>query len=103
MTEPMDWIREELESLWSDLGNAELRSLAPAGQTSMRMENLMDRIVSATKIVGPISWKNVSITMIASGNYRKFCERMGITFTYPNDVEYARDIAPYMKQLEDMK
>lgn len=93
------WIKWELECLWQDLETASRRSHAPEGQMSIEMKDILDRIKSATEIVGPISWWKIPITMTGEGRYKTLCNAANIECSYPTEEEYKKHIAPYMKQI----
>lgn len=83
-----EFIEHELIYLWDTLWWAERSSLSSDPQTpSMEMEGIMDRIVAATSIVGPVSWENISIEEICSGRYEYWAKHMGIEYNLPTEDE----------------
>lgn len=93
--EPKEWIREELAYLWGDFFIEEQRSQAGAGNYSTGMEHTLERIQSATAIVGPVSWMNIGTLHLANGSYRRACEEHGIPYTFPTDEEYDKYVKPH--------
>ena len=86
----LSFIKSELEHLWSDLYAAERSSRACAPDTpSMAMESIMERIKSATAIVGPINWMHVPTQFIETGRYEHWAKRMGIEYELPTNEEFS--------------
>lgn len=93
-----NWIKKELTELWADLEMAEQGSLAPEGKLSMEMEGIIDRIREATEIVGPVNWGDVGVLTIYSGRYRRYCELVGLPYTYPTEEEFETMVLPYVHE-----
>ena len=80
----LNFIQDELEHLWADLYAAERSSRTQNPNIpSMAMENIMERIKSATAIVGPIDWMHVSTRFIKTGRYEHWAKYMGIEYMHP--------------------
>lgn len=81
-------LRAELVNLWADFEHASRESLAPGAAWSMGQEWFLERIKTLSDLVGPASWRDVSIPFLLSETYRAACERIG----YPvaaSDAELA--------------
>ena len=84
----LTFIKSELEHLWSDLYAAERSARTQTPDTpSMEMESIMERIKSATTIVGPINWMHVPTRFIKNGRYEYWAKYMGIEYQHPTDEE----------------
>lgn len=70
-------LRNELVNLWADFEHASRESLAPSGAWSMGQEWFLERIKALSDLVGPASWRDVSIPFLLSETYRAACERIG--------------------------
>lgn len=70
-------LRTELVNLWTDFEHASRESLAPGGAWSMGQEWLLGRIKALSDLVGPASWRDISIPFLLSETYRAACERIG--------------------------
>lgn len=85
-----EFIEHELIYLWDTLWRAERSSWSSDPQVpSMEMEGIMDRIMEATSIVGPVSWENISIVEICSGRYEYWAKYIGIEYSMPPEAELA--------------
>jgi hypothetical protein len=76
-------IRDELGSLWSDLGQA--RSSAINGQWSMRCDWIVDRIGKLTRIVGPTPWEEIHLPLLENDVYQRIHAELGVDA--PVDME----------------
>lgn len=86
----LSFIKSELEHLWSDLYAAERSSRAcDPNMPSMAMESIMERIKSATAIVGPINWMHVPTRFIETGRYEHWAKCMGIEYELPTNEEFS--------------
>jgi hypothetical protein len=63
MTDPLcEWIHEEQAALWTDFKNA--IDYSNNGYWSMQAADIARRIVSAARLVGPVSWREVPTTLM---------------------------------------
>lgn len=70
--------------LWDSLWKALERSLSgDPERPSIEMENIMERIVWATSLVGPISWKEINLAALKTGRYEYWAKYMGIEYQMP--------------------
>lgn len=69
-------IREELDSLWSDLDAT--RNDALRGRWSIRCNDLTDRIKKLTLLVGPTPWRNVELSLLEDGVYQHVHAELGV-------------------------
>lgn len=82
--EKTEFIENELLLLWDNLWKALERSLSgDPERPSMEMENIMDRIIWATSLVGPISWKEINLKALKTGRYEYWAKFMGIEYQMP--------------------
>ena len=82
--EKTEFIENELFCLWDSLWNALERSLSgDPERPSMEMENIMGRIVWATSLVGPISWKEINLKAMETGRYEYWAKYMKIEYQMP--------------------
>jgi hypothetical protein len=72
---PDSALRWLLELAWDDLRRAQERALG--GRWSMKCDGQVSRIVGLTRLVGPLSWRHVSVDLILSGVYERIHESMG--------------------------
>lgn len=90
--DPMQALRWELVSLWSDLGNAYRESRATPPETSGGCEHLIGRIHRITRIVGPVPPGHVGMTFLLTGMYEQVHARAGLAAAVPEDLlRQARD------------
>lgn len=68
-------VRDELVNLWADLEEAV--RMAANGSWSGGCERLKDRIKALSDLVGPVSWRDISIPFLLSDTYRQVCEDIG--------------------------
>ncbi|SDH67006.1 hypothetical protein SAMN05421505_12016 [Sinosporangium album] len=80
---PLDAIREELIHLWNDMCEARLN--AYEGCWSGTCENLERRIKLLTPLVGPISWKEVQVELLAEEVFQRIHADMGYTVVVDMD------------------
>lgn len=84
-----EFIECELLLLWDSLWEALERSLSgDPERPSMEMENIMDRIIWATSLVGPISWKEINLAAVKTGRYEYWAKHMGIEYNLPTEDEF---------------
>jgi hypothetical protein len=72
---PDSALRWLLNLAWSDLQKA--RGQALDGRWSMECDSQVSRIVGLTKLVGPLSWENVSVDLILDGVYERIHAAIG--------------------------
>lgn len=85
-----EFIENELLLLWDSLWKALERSLSgDPERPSMEMENIMERIVWATSLVGPVDWDEISTEALQSGRYEHWANYMGIDYQAPTEEELA--------------
>lgn len=70
------FISEELVALWDDLYNAQGR--AQNGEWSIECDNLGERIVTASNLVGPVDWNEVGLPLVTSGWLEDMSRRIGV-------------------------
>ena len=70
-------LRTELVNLWADFEHASRESLTPGAGWSMGQEWFLERIKALSDLVGPASWRDISIPFLLSETYRAACERVG--------------------------
>lgn len=89
MSDPKDeFIKHELMCLWSDLEREERHSLSSSPAIpSIAMEWIMDRIKTATALVGPVDWMHVSMESLVNGGYESWAKYMGIEYNLPTEEE----------------
>lgn len=68
----MRWL---LRCAWHDL--SEERGRAINGKWSMSCDHQVSRIVGLTRLVGPLSWECVPVSLIMDGVYERVHEAMG--------------------------
>lgn len=73
---PDSALRWLLELAWGDLQRA--RERAADGRWSMECDGQVGRIVGLTRLVGPLSWENVSVDLILGGVYEQIHEGIGL-------------------------
>lgn len=83
------WIRNELVTLWHNMIRETRLNLAPRGSDkwSLAMDGIGERIRSATKLVGPVNWRDIPVTHIFNGWFEHVNQRLGIDFLIPTDTE----------------
>lgn len=69
-------IRAELVQLWGDLHQATQDAMV--GGWSVGCENLADRIVELTQLVGPVGWEQIDTALVFSGVYEKVHRDAGL-------------------------
>lgn len=77
-------VREELDSLWSDLNIA--RRDAINGVWSIRCDGLVERIKNLTSLVGATPWEQIQIPLLEDGVYQRIHDEVGI----PVEVDMKR-------------
>lgn len=83
------FIEYDLICLWDSLWKALERSLSgDPERPSAEMEDIMGRIVWATSLVGPISWKEINLKALKTGRYEYWAKYMGIEYSMPTDDEF---------------
>jgi hypothetical protein len=83
-------VRAELVNLWSDLEDAV--RMAANGSWSGGCERLKDRIKALSDLVGPASWRDISIPFLLSETYRQVCEDIGhLCAATPDELAKVRD------------
>lgn len=83
-----EFIEHELACLWSDLEREERYSLSSSPAIpSIAMEGIMDRIKTATALVGPVDWMHVSMESLVNGGYERWAKHMGIDCNLPTEEE----------------
>lgn len=70
------WVRWELQCLWEDLEQAQRYAMDRVW--SIACEDIAQRIVDATSLVGPVSWRNIGMTLIVNGWFERMNNRIGI-------------------------
>jgi hypothetical protein len=76
-------IRDELGSLWGDLGQA--RNSAINGKWSMHCDRLVARIGKLTRLVGPTPWEEIHLPLLENGIYQRIHAELGVDA--PVDME----------------
>lgn len=64
----------------------------------MECDYIVDDIKTASALVGPVHWRDISITKIADGWYVSMCEKIGMdspSLPSNEDVEWIQD---YMRK-----
>lgn len=61
-------LRDELIQLWGDMFWARAEAYR---EWSMRCENLAERIVTISRIVGPAPWEHISVDLLRDGTYER--------------------------------
>ncbi|MCV7175706.1 hypothetical protein [Mycolicibacterium sphagni] len=90
-TELREWVDFEFEALWGDLRDAYLRYLQVTPHRhkhfldpdsncawSMHCDSLGDRIVTLTRLLGPISWRRIGIEALTEGWFAYANTKLGI-------------------------
>lgn len=77
-------VRDELDSLWSDLNNA--RYAAISGKWSMQCDFLVERIKNLTALVGPTPWESIELQLLEDGIYQRVHAEVGVHA--PVDMEH---------------
>jgi hypothetical protein len=92
MTDPLcEWIHEEQAALWTDFKNA--IDYSNNGYWSMQAADIARRIVSAARLVGPVSWREVPTTLMYAGLLEALYRVGGIEYTAPAPEEIAATTA----------
>lgn len=83
-------LRWELVLLWSDM--AEARRAAHKGCWSVGCEAIAERIQDITRLVGPVSCREVPMTLFRAGEdaFERVHAEIGITVP-PEDIEAGRE------------
>lgn len=68
-------LRWLLELAWDDLESA--RRDAINGRWSIRCDNQVDRIIGLTRLVGPLPWEHIQVSLILDGIYERIHEAIG--------------------------
>jgi hypothetical protein len=68
-------VQEELADLWADLDAAVREALN--GSWSIGCQNIADRIMRLTPLVGPTPWGQVQVPLLLSGTYQRLTSAMG--------------------------
>jgi len=98
----VDFIRRELQMLWSDLFEAMRTGINT--DWSIKCEGLGERIKEATAIVGPADWYDtVPTTLLVDGTYQKCLTRLGITASYPNDAQMDKLVQSEAKRRREFR
>jgi hypothetical protein len=90
-------VQEEFVQLWGDLDYA--CRTARNGSWSVLCDNLAERIVTLSRLVGPTPWGQVSLETVQSGVYERVYGEAGIEFPavdrarVEQHVEYLRSNA----------
>lgn len=91
------WVRWELQCLWADLEEAQRR--ATNGSWSIDCEDKAQRIVDATSLVGPVSWRTIGADSVVDGWFKAMNERIGIAKPdLPTDAELESTAAMVAEQ-----
>lgn len=69
-------IRDELVMLWGDLSWAVRH--AHNGSWSVQCENIADRIVTLSRLVGPTKWGELDVDLLLGGVYERVYHEAGI-------------------------
>lgn len=69
-------IEQELAYLWSEL-DVQLHNAINC-TWSIGALNVYDRIVRLTLLIGPIDWREVSMTLVLNGTYAEVHKAMGV-------------------------
>jgi hypothetical protein len=77
-----DVMREEQVSLWTDLAEAQQRTIG--GVWSIACIGLAARIVRLARLVGPTPWREVQIPTLLNGMYERVLTDAGIQFEQPD-------------------
>ena len=88
-----EFIEFELILLWDSLWEAEDRSRSSnPDRPSIEMENIMERIVWATSLVGPVSWKEINLRALETGRYEHWAKYMEIEYEPPKLEKVMREV-----------
>ncbi|MFG3046258.1 hypothetical protein ACGFZR_15180 [Streptomyces sp. NPDC048241] len=68
--------REELVCLWGDLNEA--RMYAINGKWSIKCDQLEERIKDLTRLIGPIPWEEIQLSLLELGIYQRVHAELGI-------------------------
>ena len=68
----LSWL---LECAWYDLQSA--RRMAANGVWSMGCDDQVSRIIGLTMLIGPMSWRNICVDLLADGIYERIHEAAG--------------------------
>lgn len=71
-------LADELVQLWGDLSSAV--GYALNGCWSIQCENLAERIVELSRLVGPTGWEHVGVDLLLGGVYERVHREAGIEF-----------------------
>lgn len=85
-----EWIQQEQESLWADLGWA--INSAANGCWSMMCDSIARRIIEAARLVGPTSWRSVGTSLVLGDVWHTLYEVGGIETD-----------GPTLEELEDLR
>jgi hypothetical protein len=91
---PLEAIREELESLWSDLGHAVRDAIN--GRWSMQCDNVARRIVVLTDIVGPLKWTQCPPDLLRDGADSMFAQ-LNATMGHPLPLTDIHDMEGWLE------
>jgi hypothetical protein len=72
---PDEALRDLLDLAWDELEDA--RRTAIGGVWSMKCDWRVARIIGLTRLIGPIDWGSVPVTLILDGVYERIHERAG--------------------------
>jgi hypothetical protein len=68
-------LRWLLQLAWGELQSA--RHEALNGRWSMRCDDLVDRIIGLTRLVGPLPWEEIQVDLLLDGIYERIHESIG--------------------------
>lgn len=91
MSNLSEWIREEQVDLWYDFKYAV--DFSNNGYWSMQSANFASRIVSAARLVGASSWRQVPTTLMYSGLMEALYQIAGVEYAAPTPEEIAETTA----------
>jgi hypothetical protein len=83
-------VQEELVQLWGDLDYA--CRTARNGSWSVLCDNLAERIVTLSRLVGPTPWGQVSLETVQSGVYERVYREAGIKVPPVDRVQVERSV-----------
>jgi hypothetical protein len=86
-------LAEELVQLWGDLTAAVRYALT--GSWSIQCENLAERIVALSRLVGPTGWEHIDVKLLLDGVYEKVHREAGIEVP-PVDWDRVRAVDSYI-------
>lgn len=88
MTDLAEWVRNEQDILWDDLGEA-IRA-SRNGAWSIQAANLARRIVEAARLVGPTPYGRIPWSLLAGGVYAAIADAGALAVELPDDAEWER-------------